>query len=237
MTIPTSPADALEIITLSVEDGEAAEAGGATRLEVVRDIRADGLTPDLRLVEQLLGRVGIPLRVMIRPRNTFLVGDDRHRDEIARDAALFADLPVDVVTGYVRAAADGSTEIDEAALALVAERVPYARITVHRAVERISGDPTAALRRCQAVDRVLSGGGAGSWASRAAALVQLQRAVAPVRVVVGGGVSMEGIDALVPCGSLRELHVGRLARTGESYDAPVDARIVGRLRDRWLAGR
>ena len=41
MTTPTMPADALEIITLSVEDGQAAERGGATRLEVVRDIGAD----------------------------------------------------------------------------------------------------------------------------------------------------------------------------------------------------
>jgi copper homeostasis protein len=237
MTTPTIAADALEVITLSVEDGHAAEAGGATRLEVVRDIHADGLTPDRRLVEQLLARVGIPLRVMIRPRNTFLVGDDRHRDEIAADAARFADLPVDVVTGYVRAGADGSAEIDEAALALVAERTPHARITVHRAIERVSGDPAAALRRCAAVDRVLSGGGAGSWASRAQALVRLQDAVAPVRVIVGGGVSMAGIDALAPCASLRELHVGRLARTGESYDAPVDARLVATLRDRWLSGR
>ena len=237
MTSSTPPSDALEIITLSVEDGQAAENGGATRLEVVRDIRADGLTPDVRLVEQLLARVGLPLRVMIRPRNTFLVGDTTHRDEIARDAARFADLPVDVVTGYVRAAADGSAEIDEAVVALVAERVPNARITFHRAIERISGDPTAALRRCPTVDRVLSGGGAGSWTSRADALVRLQSAIAPVRVIVGGGVSMEGIDALVPCVSLRELHVGRLARTGESYNAPVDARIVATLRDRWLSDR
>jgi len=237
VTTSTSPSDALEVITLSVEDGLAAEAGGATRLEVVRDIRADGLTPDVRLVEDLLAHVSIPLRVMIRPRNAFLVGDDTHRDEIAHDAALFADLPVDVVTGYVRAAVDGSAEIDEAALALVAERVPRARLTVHRAIERISGDPTAALRRCSAIDRVLSGGGAGSWASRARALVRLQAAIAPVRVIVGGGVSMEGIDALASCSSLRELHVGRLARMGESYGAPVDAGIVATLRDRWLSDR
>ncbi len=139
------------------------------------------------------------------------------------DAALFADLPVDVVTGYVRAAADGSAEIDEAALALVAERVPRARITVHRAIERISGDPAAALRRCPAVDRVLSGGGAGSWAARAEALVRLQAAIAPVRVIVGGGVSMEGIDVLAPCSSLRELHVGAWREWGSPISAPVDA--------------
>lgn len=230
-------ADALEVITLSVEDGVAAEAGGATRLEVVRDILADGLTPDLRLVEDLLARVGIPLRVMIRPRNTFLVGDQAHREEIARDARLFADLPVDVVTGYVRSAADGTAEIDEDALALVAEGLPRARITVHRAIERISGDPGDALRRCPAVDRVLSGGGAGRWPARADALVRLQAAVTPIRVIVGGGVTLEGIDELVRREALRELHVGRLARVGESFAAPVDAQIVGRLRDRWLTGR
>ena len=112
--------------------------------------------------------------------------------------------------------------------------MPRARITVHRAIERISGDPAAALRRCPAVDRVLSGGGAGAWASRAEALERLQAAIAPVRVIVGGGGPMEGIDVLAPCPSLRELHVGRLARTGESFSAPVDARIVATLRERWL---
>lgn len=229
--------DALEVIALSVEDGQAAAAGGATRLEVVRDILADGLTPDVRLVEALLARVALPLRVMIRPRNTFLVGDAAHRDEIARDALLFADLPVDVVTGYVRAAADGTSEIDEAALTMVAERVPRARITVHRAIERISGDPADVLRRCAAVDRVLSGGGAGTWPVRADALERLQASIAPIRVVVGGGVTLEGIDALARGASLRELHVGRLARTGESFAAPVDADVVARLRERWLSGR
>lgn len=229
--------DALEIIVLSVEDGVAAEAGGATRVEVVRDILADGLTPDVRLVEGLLARLAIPLRVMIRPRNTFLVGDEAHRDEIARDALRFADLPVDVVTGYVRPATDGALEIDEAALAMVAEQVPRARITVHRAIERISGDPTGALRRCPAVDRVLSGGGAGAWATRADALERLQAGIAPIRVIVGGGVSLEGIDELARRHTLRELHVGRLARAGESYDAPVDEDVVARLRDRWLSGR
>lgn len=224
----------LEIITLSVDDGMAAEEGGATRLEVVRDIHQDGLTPPLALVEQLLKCVRIPLRVMVRPRNTFLVGDAAHRDEIARDAARFADLPVDVVTGYVRPAADGSSELDEDALALVAERVPRARLTVHRAIERISGDPAAALRRCPQVDRVLSAGGAGTWDVRAEALERLQAAIAPVRVIVGGGVTREGVLALAARPALRELHVGRIARAGESYQEPVSAAVVAALAACWL---
>lgn len=226
---------ALEIIALSLDDALAAEEGGATRLEVVRDIHEDGLTPDVRLIEQLLSRVSIPLRVMVRPRNVFEVGDDSHRAEIVRDASLFTALPVDIVTGYVRTGATGVTELDEAALALVAERVPAARITVHRAIERVAADPSEALRRHPAVDRVLSGGGAGTWAVRARLLADLQQRLAPLRVIVGGGVTQQGIDELVDYPALRELHLGRLARAGESFQAPVDATAVAALRARWFA--
>jgi copper homeostasis protein len=227
-------AGALEVIALSVDDGLAAEEGGATRLEVVRDIHEDGLTPAVTLVEHLLQRVRIPLRVMVRPRNTFLVGDTAHRDEIARDAARFADLPVDIVTGYVRTAADGAIELDEDALALVAARVPRARITVHRAIERISANRGDALRRCAQVDRVLSGGGAGTWQVRADALERLQADLAPVRVIVGGGVTLDGVEALALRTTLRELHVGRIARAGESFEQPVSVEAVAILAARWL---
>ncbi len=223
----------VEVITLSLEDGVAAEAGGAGRLEVVRDIHEDGLTPPVALVEQLLARVSIPLRVMVRPRNTFVVGDADHRAAIARDAARFADLPVDIVTGYVSAEAGGTVGIDEDALALVAERVPRARITVHRAIERVTGNPAAALHRCPAVDRVLSSGGAGEWGARAGQLAGLQDAITPVRVIVGGGVTPEAVDALAQHTALAELHVGRIARAEASFDRPVDAQVVAALVARW----
>lgn len=224
----------LEIIVLSVEDALAAEAGGATRVEVVRDIHEDGLTPDVRLVEDLLARVRLPLRVMVRPRITFVVGEEAHRGEIERDAAMFADLPVDVVTGYMRPAAAGGTELDEDALALVAERVPRARLTVHRVVERLTVHPAEALRRCAQVDRVLSAGAGADWIGRAAALARLQAEIDPVRVIVGGGVSAEAVEPLSAAGTLHELHVGRLARVGESFAAPVDAGVVASLRSRWF---
>lgn len=230
----TGRPDVLEVIVLSVDDAVHAEAGGATRVEVVRDIHEDGLTPDVRLVEALLSRVRLPLRVMVRPRNTFVVGDATHRDEIARDAARFADLPVDLVTGYVRQGGQGGAVLDEDALALVASSAPRARLTVHRAVERISGDLAPVLRRWPVVDRVLSAGAGSGWAERSVALADLQARVAPVRVIVGGGVSTEGVDALAAQPTLRELHVGRIARDGESYQHPVSARAVAALRARWF---
>ena len=232
-TRPDATDGALEIIALSLDDALAAEEGGATRLEVVRDIHEDGLTPDVRLVEALLARVRIPLRVMVRPRNVFEVGDAAHRAEIARDAALFASLPVDIVTGYIESGAGGVKGIDESALALVIERVPSARVTFHRAIEHVAADPVEIFRRHPAVDRVLSGGGAGPWSTRAAALDDLQQRLAPMRVIVGGGVTQEGIDELVGWPSLRELHLGRLARRDQSFQSPVDATIVEAVWARW----
>lgn len=231
---PAGAVDVLEVIVLSVEDAVNAEAGGATRVEVVRDIQEDGLTPDVRLVEALLSRVRLPLRVMVRPRNTFEVGDPTHRDEIARDAGQFADLPVDLVTGYVRTTADGETTLDEDALGLVAERAPRAKVTVHRAVERVNDDLASILRRWSMVDRVLSAGAGRSWAARALVLADLQARLDPVRVIVGGGVSTDGVDALAAQATLRELHVGRIAREGESYQQPVSPEAVAALRARWF---
>ena len=229
----STPPRQLEVIVLSVDDAVRAEEGGATRVEVVRDIHEDGLTPAVALVDALLARVRIPLRVMVRPRNTFVVGDDAHRDEIEADARLFAGHPVDIVTGYVREAADGSSALDEEALALVAGQVPHARITVHRAVERLTADPTEALHRCAAVDRVLSGGGAGTWAERTARLVDLQARIGPVQVIVCGGVTADGVPVLAAEPTLRELHVGRLARVGASFIEPVDPAIVAALRQQF----
>lgn len=224
----------LEVIVLSVDDAVAAEEGGATRLEVVRDIHEDGLTPSVRLVEELLDRVRIPLRVMVRPRNVFHVGDEEHRAEIARDAALFADLPVDIVTGYIQSDPGGVSALDDAALALVVEHAPRARVTVHRAIERVTVDPSESLRRHPQVDRVLSGGGAGGWTERADGLQRLQAAIAPVRVVVGGGVTEDGVEVLARRPSLRELHVGRIARAGASFEQSVSAEVVAALAARWL---
>jgi len=231
--MPTST-DALEVIVLSLEDACAAAAGGATRLEVVREIEADGLTPSRALVETLLAHVRIPLRVMVRPRNTFTIDDDAHRAEVLRDALQFADLPVDLVTGYVRTATPGQTRLDLDALDLVRAAAPRARLTVHRAVERVSANLAADLRRGAAVDRILSGGGEGTWSDRADALDRLQQRVAPLRVVVGGGVTDAAVEALARRALLRELHVGRLARRYHSFAMPVDASIVARLRARWI---
>ena len=75
----------IEVIAQSVADAVAAEAGGADRLELVRDLDQDGLTPPPELVRAVCGAVRIPVSVMIRPRNAFTLAADE-REQIAAEA-------------------------------------------------------------------------------------------------------------------------------------------------------
>lgn len=63
----------LEVIVCSVADALAAEAGGADRLELVRDLEVGGLTPPLELIQDVLRAVRIPVRVMLREQEDFFV--------------------------------------------------------------------------------------------------------------------------------------------------------------------
>ena len=216
----------LEVIASSLEDGLAAEEGGAHRLEVVARLDQDGLTPARALIEQLLNRVRLPLRVMVRPADVFTVVDGASRAAIVTDARLWAELPIDgVVTGYVTA--DG--QVDEELLREVADASGH-RVTFHRAIERVTtGDAVGALRRCASVDRILSGGGAGEWHDRIARLEVLQRAAAPLVVITGGGVGLDAVELLAQSTILRELHVGRTVRIGGRIEGRVDAEAVRRV--------
>jgi copper homeostasis protein len=213
----------LEVIVSSVDDGVAAEEGGAHRVEVVARLDEDGLTPSRAFVEALLVRVRLPLRVMVRPENVFTVTDRGARQAILADARQWADLPIDgVVTGYLTP--DG--RVDEDLLRGVAEASGH-RVTYHRAIERVvAGDPVEALHRHPAVDRILSGGGAGEWPDRVQRLEALQRAASPIVVIAGGGVDAAGAQLLAASPVVREVHVGRTVRAGGHVYGPVEAEAV-----------
>ncbi len=56
----------LEVIVCSAAEAIAAEKGGASRLEVVRELDRGGLTPSVELVQRIKETVDLPLRVMVR---------------------------------------------------------------------------------------------------------------------------------------------------------------------------
>src|ERR1051326_1190273 len=66
----------LEVIVCCVADAFEAQKGGASRLEVVRDLDRGGLTPSIQLVQAIKDAVDLPLRVMVRESDGYGTRND-----------------------------------------------------------------------------------------------------------------------------------------------------------------
>jgi copper homeostasis protein len=222
----------LEVIVQTLADAEEAAAGGADRLEVVRDIGSGGLTPAISLVEAISARVSLPLRVMVRENAGFELTPGE-LPSMRKAAAEFHRLRVDgIVLGFSRARV---LALDDVASVLGV--VPRTRATFHRAFDDLH-DPVSAIdaiAEVPQIDRILTDGGGGSPADRANRLREYaRRAAGRVEIIAGGGVDERAFEWFVRDGCVREIHVGRAARSAGGPEAPVSAASVRRLRS--LAG-
>jgi copper homeostasis protein len=219
----------LEVIACTVADAVAAEAGGADRIELVRDLGRGGLTPQIDLAAAVVDAVRIPVRVMVREEEAFVVSSPAVANALCDAARSISALRVDgLVLGFL----DPSGAVDEALLGRVLRQAPDVRVTFHRAFEEVA-DPVAAfaaLRRWPQVDRVLVTGGGGTTAERLAALRRLAALASPaLRVLSAVGSDRDLLTRVCATPQLREAHVGRAARDPETVDAPVSAGKVTEL--------
>lgn len=216
----------LEVIACSVDDAIAAERGGAHRLELVRDLGRGGLTPPPALVADVVRAVRIPVRVMIREDEPFVVSDTHVVQALCDAARAIGRLGVNgLVLGFL----DRSRSVDEGLLGRVLGEAPAVRATFHRAFEEVADQGVAlkALARWPQIDRVLVTGGSGSARERLAALNALAALAPPgIRVVSAVGSDRDLLARIWAEPSLGEAHVGRAARDPETVDAPVSAAKV-----------
>jgi copper homeostasis protein len=220
----------LEVIVTSLEDAQEAEAGGADRLEVVRELAVGGLTPNLELVSEIAASVSIPIRVMLRENPCMQISDEQERHRLCRLALAFSRLPIDgMVLGFITAA----NVIDTESLNAILRTAPRLQVTFHRAFDCLS-DPLAGivtLKTMPQVDRILTIGGDGSWLARKARLHRWQQHAQPqIRILAGAGILPSVIADLAADATIEELHVGRAARNPCETSGSVSRLHVARLK-------
>ena len=200
----------LEMIVQSAADARAADAGGADRLEVVRDIERDGLTPSIEVVRDIQSVTRLPLRVMVRESDRFSIQDAGELRRLQQAFAAFAALGVDgAVVGYAR---DGALDLE--AMRAVLSAAPSLAVTLHRAFDSV-GDPLAAIDAALTlpqVDRIRPTAAAASWDTRCARLQRYAvRAGARLTILAGSGVDERALQILASSRCVAEAHVGRAA--------------------------
>ncbi|MGE0884194.1 MAG: copper homeostasis protein CutC [Blastocatellales bacterium] len=221
----------LEVIACSFEDAVAAERGGADRLEVISRYEAGGLTPPVEMVRQIAATVKIPLRIMLRETEPFVINEASEIERLCEAARAFAEIGVEgLVLGFLK---DGKTgkSIDHDLVARILACAPHLKATFHRAFEELN-DPFQAieeLKRHRQIDRILTSGGEDSWRGKVDRFAAWQCAAQPeVEILVGGGTDAEVISLLKPVG-IKEFHVGKAAREGQRIDGMVQAEQVSEL--------
>jgi len=218
----------LEVIVQSLDDARAALEGGADRLEVVRSIEDGGLTPPIELVHEIAAHVGLPLRVMVRENAGYHI-DAGELDRLQRAAYAFAAANVD---GIVLGFADPSG-VRMADVETVLAEAPSVAVTFHRAFDTLT-DPVAAIpivAACPPVDRILTSGGNGTAEERTGQLQRYSMAAGDrLTIIAGGGVDEASIKAFVRTQCVKEIHVGRVARTDSQPSGAVSAKRVAFLR-------
>ena len=123
----------LEVIVTSLNEAIEAELGGADRLELVCSLESGGLTPPLRLVREVVERVSIPVRVMLRENASMSIGGPAELNTLQCKARTLAELPIDgLVFGFLK---DGALDLT-ATKELLAE-APRCQATFHRAFDHL----------------------------------------------------------------------------------------------------
>ena len=220
----------LEVIVCSVADAVAAAKGGASRLEVVRELDRGGLRPSIEVVQQIKEKVDLPLRVMVRESDGYETTGGVEVEKLYAAAQAFSTLGVDgLVLGFLK---QGEIDLDFTSRVLTS--VPALKATFHHAFED-AVDQLEAVRQIKnlpQVDRILSHGGAGKLEERRQRLDTYAHAAAPeIKIIAGGGIDMDAIQLLRRTTSIREFHVGRAARSGFQVNGNVQSELVRALVD------
>lgn len=219
----------LEVIVTSLDEATQAELGGADRLEFVRSLEDGGLTPPVELVRDVLTRVSIPVRVMLRESASMSIGGGAEVYSLQSHARAFAKLPIDgLVIGFLR---DDTLDLESTKEILMS--APNCRATFHRAFDHVR-DPLLALQQFKEIpqiDRVLTSGGEGSWRERRERLLEWQHAAAPqIRIIVAAGLCSSVLAETSDAFQQLELHVGRAARIPQLTSGIVSSNQIASLK-------
>ncbi|UPQ76863.1 copper homeostasis protein CutC [Chryseobacterium nepalense] len=123
----------IEIACFNPESAIIAFENGADRIELCDGLSEGGTTPDFKTVQQLRGKINIPMFVMIRPRGGDFTYTDEEFEQMKSDLIHLKSLRAD---GFVFGILDENDEVNiQQNRALVELASPYP-CTFHRAFDR-----------------------------------------------------------------------------------------------------
>jgi copper homeostasis protein len=208
----------LEICLGSVEDAQAAAAGGADRIELNSALDLGGLTPSLGCLLEVKQMVRLPVMVMIRPRRGGFAYSAADFRVMERDLEMALEQGADgIVVGVLNA--DGGVDLPRCRE--LVRRAGTREVVFHRAFD-VTPDPFLALE--QLIDlgftRVMTSGQeatADTGAPLIAALIQ--RAAGRIEVLPAGGINCSTVAEVIGRTGCDQVHASLRTRRKDTSTA------------------
>lgn len=206
----------LEVCVDDIAGLDAAQQGGADRIELCSSLGCGGLTPSAGLMAEA-ARHSLPVIALIRPRSGGFVYSEAEARVMLHDIARAAEL------GLAGVAIGALTPARQLDLPLLERLIRAAadgqlQLTLHRAFDLVR-DPGAALEAAIALgfQRVLTSGGAPTATAGTAQLAALVRqSQGRIRILAGSGIRPGNVTALLAATGVHEVHASCRAPAHEA---------------------
>ena len=194
----------VEICCNSIASAAAAKAGGATRIELCRDLECGGLTPSDEEIAYCVSQLGLRTHVLVRPRAGNFCYTEAERMAMLATIKRCKELGASaVVLGILTE--EGRVDV-EMTRRMVLQASPM-EVTFHRAFDEARQAPVEALwdvtaARCH---RLLTSG-QRLTAPEGAAVIRSLVGETGVKILAGGGVTPANVRQLVQDTGVGEVH-------------------------------
>lgn len=222
----------LEIIVETVPDARAAEAGGATHLDLKCDFVEYGLTPSIGMVEQVSSEVDIDVLMMVRTYANGMVLSSDDLEVMCTDLRVAAKYGAD---GFLLGALTEDGHIDRKAIRTLQEAAGGVPLHFHLAWE-MTEDPRQALEELieLGIKSARTSGGQGLGGKAPKGIEGLKRyqeqARGRIDLLLAGGVNHKNVGQLVKQTGIPHAHAGTSVRTPPTQKGSVNESKVRQLR-------
>jgi copper homeostasis protein len=202
-----------ELCAENVEAAQAAEAGGADRIELCSQLSIGGVTPDADLIAAAVQALSIPVHILIRPRGGDFVfsasefAQMRHQIEQAQRVGA-AGVAIGMLLPNGRVDVERSRELVRLARPM--------NVTFHRAFDE-TADLSQALEDViqTGADCLLTSGGAPDVLAGAESIARLRiQARERLDIMAGGGLKLANLAEVVCRTGVSYLHGSLTRRNG-----------------------
>ena len=168
------------------EEAILAEKKGADRVELCSRLDLDGLTPERKIIEKVLGALSIPIKIMIRPRAGNFSYNDHELNIMKEDILFCKDLNVQ---GVVFGLLDQNKTIDIENMKYLSNIADGLEITFHKAIDQVGIiiDEIDRLLAIGSISSILTSGGAFDAQSGSSFLKKLAEKYQDIITIIPAG--------------------------------------------------